>query len=459
MSDVDHKVILFCVLAVGGLAAFLLSQDKLRAGFVFLVCTLGLGYRTFPVTSQLRVHPAEVCLLLLTILVLARRTPHRLPRWLWLFMPFWVLGWLPSHQNSQPWDLQVSEFRNFLLLIPVFLVTPAVLNVKGGWRSIILTFWCVGCAVATLGVLERAVPGIRDALPGFVTDPTALMASDGFQRAKFSFWGGPQATFLCVLAMPLTALVWRWWPSQEARVGTLAGLVLQVAAVYIGGYRSMWLLAAVQFLLFAVFQKRFVLATLVLLIAFGGYSALPAETRERIHTLRSVLAGGVEELDTSGVKRWNRAQDTVEYALRTPFGHGWAESGWVHSDFLQVAANLGPPAALVFLGGYVVTLVRLPLRMREVLPANELAPVGLSVALSFVGAGGMLLFEGVQVLPQLALPVWLVWAMAETWLRQTSPIIPDARARRLAPRRFRYRGIWPAPRETVNPGERKWRAL
>jgi hypothetical protein len=28
--------------------------------------------------------------------------------------------------------------------------------------------------------------------------------------------------------------------------------------------------------------------------------------------------------------------------------------------------------------------------------------------------------EGVSVLPQLVLPVWFVWALAESWLRQTA---------------------------------------
>jgi hypothetical protein len=40
--------------------------------------------------------------------------------------------------------------------------------------------------------------------------------------------------------------------------------------------------------------------------------------------------------------------------------------------------------------------------------------------LSFVAVGGLLGLQGVEVLPQMVLPVWFVWSMIEVWLRQTS---------------------------------------
>jgi hypothetical protein len=46
--------------------------------------------------------------------------------------------------------------------------------------------------------------------------------------------------------------------------------------------------------------------------------------------------------------------------------------------------------------------------------------LGFSLFLSFIAVGGLLAVEGVEVLPQLILPVWFVWAMVEVWLRQTS---------------------------------------
>jgi hypothetical protein len=35
--------------------------------------------------------------------------------------------------------------------------------------------------------------------------------------------------------------------------------------------------------------------------------------------------------------------------------------------------------------------------------------------------GGLLAVQGVEVLPQLILPVWLIWALVDVWLRQRAP--------------------------------------
>jgi hypothetical protein len=44
--------------------------------------------------------------------------------------------------------------------------------------------------------------------------------------------------------------------------------------------------------------------------------------------------------------------------------------------------------------------------------------VRLAMLLSFLTAGGILATQAVVDLPQLALPVWFVWVLADIWLRQ-----------------------------------------
>jgi len=51
---------------------------------------------------------------------------------------------------------------------------------------------------------------------------------------------------------------------------------------------------------------------------------------------------------------------------------------------------------------------------------DDAQALGLTLVLSFIAVGGLLLMQGVQVLPQMMLPVWFVWSLAENWLRQTS---------------------------------------
>jgi hypothetical protein len=40
-----------------------------------------------------------------------------------------------------------------------------------------------------------------------------------------------------------------------------------------------------------------------------------------------------------------------------------------------------------------------------------------------VAVGGLLAMEGVSVLPQMALPVWFVWALTEMWLRPAAEAV------------------------------------
>src|SRR5262249_41270272 len=101
------------------------------------------------------------------------------------------------------------------------------------------------------------------------------------------------------------------------------------------------------------------------------------------------------------------------------------------------AANLGVIAGLIFLGGYLSTLLRLSGRLMPYLRSPELGDLGLSLLLSFIGAGGLLAAQGVEVLPQLALPVWFVWALVDVWLRQTPDLSRQEALTRIADFEFR----------------------
>src|SRR2546421_10753423 len=91
MFDIDYRVVLYIALALACLGTLVLSEDKIRNGFLFFLCTLGLGWRTFHVTTALRIHPAEVVLCVLFACCLGQRQPTRssrangwLPAWLWI---------------------------------------------------------------------------------------------------------------------------------------------------------------------------------------------------------------------------------------------------------------------------------------------------------------------------------------------------------------------------------------
>jgi hypothetical protein len=271
-----------------------------------------------------------------------------------------------------------------------------------------------------MGVVEYWFPAVEKIFPAFIRAAKPEVTADGFVRGQFSFWGGSQATFICVLALPgaifLTAL-WRGW---IRRMAIVAGAVVQLMAIYIGGYRSVWFVLLIQVLAACVLRLKkhgVAVALLVLVVAVGGYQFIP-NTNERLITGLAALRGN--PIDHSAQDRKERALEAVNGIIESPFGRGWSSAGWVHSDFLQVAANLGIIAGLIFLAGYFYTLMRIVREMPTWLRATAQGDLGLSLLLSFVGAGGLLAMQGVEVLPQMVLPVWFTWSLVDIWLRQTS---------------------------------------
>jgi hypothetical protein len=426
------REILLVILAVLAVAVLQSGERGVRIGFVVWVCTLGVGYRTIPITPELRLHPSEVILWALLGLLWLRRVMLRrseagwwLPGWLWVFMPFWCWAWWPGLQVGEPWDQMLSECRDFVLFVPLFAVAQTVLARQGSWRPILAAFYVTGAWIAVTGLLEYLFPSVAALLPQQQGEISPVFTTgEGFLRAKYTFWGSPVATFVCVLTLPLGLQMWQWWPAAGSRALTLGLAALHLGGIYIGGYRSMWLVVLCQAVIVLMVRQGPLLGTLCLLPLIAAHRLMPASTQERALTLVVALEG--HPVDSSATKRWARALEALDTALQQPFGHGWATAGWVHSDFIQLAANLGLMAALLFAGAYAVTTLRLWGRFRALAPSHEFRHVGLVLGLSFVGVGTMLAIEGIEVLPQLALPVWFIWVMVEIWLRQTS------RARRVA---------------------------
>jgi hypothetical protein len=400
------------------------GERGIGLGLVLWVLTLALGYRTFEVTKSLRILPAELLLWLLLVCVIVQRHSFQkaltFPWWLWLFVPFWALGWWPLIVGDAPWDEMLNEFRSFLLFIPLLIIVTMVLDNQKYWRWLLLAFFGASSWIAFLGVVEYWYPGINNLFPAFIRAAKPGVTSEGFVRAAFSFWGGPQATFICVLALPFSFVIMTWWPRWHLRAIVLLASGFQILAIYVGGYRSLWALLVIQIIIACVLRLRrhgFAIAALCVVVAAGAYQFVP-NTSERAMTGFAALS--LQPIDHSAQTRKDRALGAFDEALSSPLGQGWSRAGWVHSDFLQVAVNLGIMPALIFLVGYLVTLQRLLTKARSCLRRREQGDWALSILLAFIAVGAHLAMQGVQVLPQLMLPVWFVWAVSEEWLKQTA---------------------------------------
>jgi hypothetical protein len=422
-QGLSYKELIVGLSALVGAVIVFGGERGIRFGLVLWVLTLALGYRTVELTSNLRLHPSEILIWLLLACILAQRHLAAsgrlsLPWWLWMLVPFWALAWWPLIVGDAPWDKMLNEFRDFLLLIPLIIVAPFVLQRDRYWKYLILAFFVASTWIAFMGVVEYWFPTVTKLFPAFINAAKPELTAEGFVRAQFSFWGGSQATFICALALPGALVLASWYPRWWSRGAIVASSALQILAIYIGGYRSIWLVLIVQVSIACMLRLKrhgVAVAAICLIVAAGGYQFIP-KTNERVISGIDALKG--VPTDHSAQDRKDRALEAVNDTIESPFGNGWSSAGWVHSDFLQVAANLGIIAGLIFLGGYLYTLLRLTRHTLARLRAYE-GDLGLTLLLSFVAAGSLLAMQGVEVLPQLALPVWFVWALVEERLRPT----------------------------------------
>jgi hypothetical protein len=427
-KTVDYRIALYSIIALVGIATVIGGEEGLILAFLGWIATFALGYRTMALTSNLKIHPAEIILAVLFVLIFTARQSRAtrvrrmlIPGWLFLLTPFWIWGWFLGLQNKFPKDAMLSEARNFIMLFPIFIVASTMLCDRERWRTVTAVLYGTGTWIAAWGVAEYHFPVIRKLFPGFITIAGAQSyTGDGFARAGFSFWGNPSATYTCALAIPLAIPLWRWFPKPWQRTLLLGAIVLMADGVYIGGFRILWAALAIQFALFAYIKKRYILAGVAMLAMLGAYTLIPDAAQKRLGTFFEVLHGTPAATDSSGQKHLNGLIDGVNQALDEPMGIGWTGAGWVHCDFVQMAADLGIPAGLIYLGAWLLTLLRLMDRAARRGMTAEYRDLVVAVLLAFTTAGALLATQAVSVLPQLAYPVWFSWVMAEIVSRQSS---------------------------------------
>jgi len=426
--EFTYKEIIVAAMILAGLPAVLLGTKGLRWGFMVWVLTFALGYRTFAITASLSIHPAELTLYglsmwLLVLYLTGRNKDIRVSFWfppiLWLFGLAWLWGWSSVTSGVPKWGLMFSEAKSFLPVIPLYFVAGTVLGDRNSWRPVLLASYVVGAWVGSMGLLEYAYPGVKTLFPNFMTNPIAYKTGEGFQHASFSFWGASDAVYLCVLALPLGIVLWRWSTVFWKRGLILLFSSLMLGAVYVSGHRNAWIMITVQFGLFALLKKKYLVAAVILLLFISAYQVLPNTARLRIYSGAELIAGRPLDYDSSGQKRWDRVLTSVNHILEEPLGRGWAAAGWVHNDFLQVGENLGVVVGLLFLGFYLFQLQRLWYWVSTLHQWDEQRTLGIVLLLSFISAGIILTTDATLQLPQLLLPVWFVWVIAGIWLRQT----------------------------------------
>lgn len=417
-SGITYVEVIIGALAIAGIIIMGKGHAGIRFGYFAWILTLALGYRTAQLGDILRLHPLVILITALFIMLLIHKLGEErsairifIPRWLWVFIFFIGWGFFAAFARGLNMEYVLTIVMSIGVVVPIVILTYHVIITDGDWARAILFFYVVGTIIAGFGLLEFFVPGVRNVLPGFIAGGRTGIDQFGFARASFIFFGSPVASFICGLALPFILFLYPRATTATARLALLGAAGAMVFAIYIGGYRSLWLTLALVFL--AVFALRRDFARLAVLLALFVvvYAITPQAGRDRFGSLISAAEGNF--VDSSAVNRANRIDGVIRTALNNPLGVGLSGSGWAHSDVLQITADTGWLGGIAFSLWFLHSLYRL---IRLFLQRR--APIDESLLASMFVVMSILIFQTVMVLPQLSAPVWLIWALVEVRLER-----------------------------------------
>jgi O-antigen ligase len=181
----------------------------------------------------------------------------------------------------------------------------------------------------------------------------------------------------------------------------LGMLAVQLIGIYLSGFRGLWYSLAVFLVSYALVRRR---GWIVIGVGIAGLPLLPVEFMQRLLSLFDIRYA-----DSSQFARLDRATQAFNLMTSSPImGLGWGGSGYVHSDLIQIGANLGVPALATFIAWILSQLWQFFQLSKRSDWMGEQASILFAAlcGLSFVFAG-----EGLIVWAQFMVPIWFLFAM------------------------------------------------
>lgn len=413
----DLVPIFIGIIVIAVVYLFLAGEKGIYYGYLFWIWLFMLGQRTYHVVEGLSIHPLQVVLVLIVVRMLMghislarQRFVMKLPA-LYAFALFWPYGFVVGSIASIPYPNMLSILLNYIPLLLMPMMLGNLVSRKQFWADSARSFFFAGGVISILGIVEHMFPGTSSFFPSADLVQYEFHDGYGFNRAGFQFWGGPSATIITALGLPFVMFLFSQTRGLK-RILVVAAAAISFVGIYLGGYRSLWLVNAilVAAVLMLRFRRRGIILSCVLLTA--AYYYAPEAGKARFQSVTTIYSQNME--DSSLQKRWGRAQEAFSAMTDKPWGWGFAASGWVHCDFLQIGVELSVIALGIFLFWYLSTLSRLIRRIANS-PRDDLL---VSLTGSLIVTGGLFLLEGVTVSAWLVIPCWFVWILAEVRLRE-----------------------------------------
>ncbi len=409
-SAIGPRELAIVILVILTAILVLVPADRiLKLGLVGWILTFGFGWRTVHLTGSVNIHPAEALVWVLFVLIVARRIIRReglelsIPILIPVLMVFCLAGLWTAIARGDEIGTAIQESKILFALVPCFYVVKWLIRDRADWEH---SVWCatlVAVYVSVLGLMDYVDPSLSALLTGRAEAQTVTISVQGFERAGFIFFGSTAAAFviLTFLSFAIHNFLESLTASRFMLISSALVLLMELAAIYISGYRGVWFAAGIVIAVYALMQRR---AWLLLAGVSLGLPFLPSDFFYRLSSLFDLRYA-----DSSQFKRLDRARQALDLVFQSPInGVGWGGSGYVHSDLIQLAANLGLPALGVFLL-WVLEITSSLLRL-----VGREDWIGQYAKAMLAALGGLMVAlagEGIIVWAQLMLPAWFVFAL------------------------------------------------
>ncbi len=407
-----REMVILVLVILLGLLVLMPSEPILKLGFLVWIVTFGFGWRTIHISDSLNIHPAEVLAWILFFAVFTRSVIRRVPLdfsispFILLFLLFVIFGIFTALSFGLViTDAVIQESKIFFVLIPSYYIVKWFIRTREDWERAALLGTLVATYVGLLGVMDYFLPELSHRLAGNAEIQTLyLVERQGFERVGFVFYGNFSAGFLLFtfLGLAFHFILTSERPSWLGRSLSVVFVLVLLFGIYVSGYRGLWFAVGLFLLAFAFVKSR---AWILVGATFGVIPFLPIEFLNRLTSLFDVTLS-----DSSQFKHFDRASFALDWVQQYPLtGVGFGGSGYVHSDLIQIAGNLGVPALLVFLAIVGALIFRLYGLARQ---AGWLGEYAASLFATLWGLLVLFAGEGLIVWIQLMVPVWFVFAMA-----------------------------------------------
>lgn len=397
--------------AIGGAAVvtvlMLMSDERaIRLHLDLVLLTFAFGWRTVKIDGVI-IDAQQVIawLLLIHLLIILVIRPGLLQMHSWRFgiVAFIIVlyGLIVGLILNKDILKILNEIGPLLLSIPVIIgISTLVVDKQAQLRTAL---------VIAIAVLIVALPGIASYIQP-TAGSTIYRADAGVVRANFPLWGGSPAGYALV---PMVLLLAPYTVARIAPVSTnwliRFAFCFGLVAILISGQRGAWIALTLGLLVYSLLSRTWRLPLMVAIIL--GLIFIPKPIRDSLFVLTEVDTATA--YNSSVLTRFHRAENTLKLISEHPLlGNGLSAAGWAHSDILQLAANLGLPAALMLLIGWFSPLIPIWREQRAATTASEIYRDRSLVLAGLIGAAVasliLLATQALIVISALVLPVWIV---------------------------------------------------